>query len=287
MIADLAYDNEFPPPLNVAEDSSAPEVAGSEWGVKQVIEDKTQLIQACRKAGLSTESDDLRMEAAGQPVRVLQYDATDGTVKCRVPDCIDLWFGLGALRDAHPDQKEEGGMTFQAKKRAMELQTELKQGRQTVTEALAAVSELQWRLSQGQEEKQKIQTKTNQLKKKIVALKRENVRLIDDTQRQDERLGVVGSSREDYEELVAKMDRENKKLKSELANIKVNVVRDKNPRRMEGNPRLAITSGEIGVDPQRREQSRERRPSPQRREERRPSPRDNAGPYNGRDRHRI
>jgi len=287
MIADLAYDNEFPPPLNVAEDSSAPEVAGSEWGVKQVIEDKTQLIQACRKAGLSTESDDLRMEAAGQPVRVLQYDATDGTVKCRVPDCIDLWFGLGALRDAGPDQREEGGMMLQAKKRAIELQTELKQGRQTVTEALAAVSELQWRLSKGQEEKQKIQTKTTQLKKKVVALKRENVRLIDDTQRQDERLGVVGSSREDYEELVAKMDRENQKLKSELANIKLNGARDKSPtRRMEGNPRLAITSGEIGVDPQRREQSGERRQARQPSRER-PPPRDNAGPYNGRDRHRI
>jgi len=286
MTADLAYDNEFHPPIDAAQDSRAPEVAGSEWCVNQVIEDKMELLRACRKAGLTTENDDLRMEAAGQPVRVLQYDANDGTVKCRVPDCIDLWFGLGALRDARPDQREEGGMMLQAKKRAIELQTELKQGRQTVTEALAAVSELQWRLSEGQEEKQTIHTKTNQLKKEIVALKRENIRLIDDTQRQEERLGVVGSSREDYEALVAKMERENQKLRSELANINVNGVRDKIPRRMEESPRLAITSGEIGVDPQRREQSRERRQALDRSRERQ-SPHDDAGRNNSRERHRI
>lgn len=98
-----------------------------------------------------------------------------------------------------------------------ELETELRVGRQTVTDALRAVSELEWRLLQEYEEQGKISLKFQNLKKKVVALTKENRRILDEVRLQAERFDVIQTSKNECEQLVATMEEENQRLKAELA----------------------------------------------------------------------
>eukprot|EP00928_Gymnodinium_smaydae_P027639 TRINITY_DN21307_c0_g1_i1.p1 TRINITY_DN21307_c0_g1~~TRINITY_DN21307_c0_g1_i1.p1 ORF type:complete len:1076 (+),score=167.63 TRINITY_DN21307_c0_g1_i1:57-3230(+) len=219
---------------NVAESeapASGPEITA--WSVRYVLEDHDALLAACREAGINAKNDVLRLQCAGMAVKIIEVDASDGTVKCRAPGVGDVWFGLGAItsqRKRRPsvssaqetvvEQAEEtspnGVGHEEFLRRKQELEADLQAGRQTVSEALAAVSELEWALLREQEEKEKLAQKFLVLKKKVAQLNHENVRLVDEVKKQDEKHERVGTSREEYYELARQMMDENQRLKDLL-----------------------------------------------------------------------
>mmetsp|Transcript_30013 Transcript_30013/g.69889 ORF Transcript_30013/g.69889 Transcript_30013/m.69889 type:complete len:1307 (-) Transcript_30013:114-4034(-) len=101
-------------------------------------------------------------------------------------------------------------------KRAAELGQELKVGKHTVTEAMKALQELQWRQWKEQEEKAKVAMKFQQLKKKVVSLTKEHRRMQDELRRLDERIAVVGTSKDEYMDLVHTLLDENSRLREKL-----------------------------------------------------------------------
>mmetsp|Transcript_60169 Transcript_60169/g.105411 ORF Transcript_60169/g.105411 Transcript_60169/m.105411 type:complete len:1208 (+) Transcript_60169:107-3730(+) len=219
-----------------------------EFSVKKVLNDEDAVLRACRAAGIGTENDQQRIDALDLPVRIVERDEHDNTVKCRVPGVGDIWFGLAALTHVRPQPGAQWAMPLEAQgnglthaasedtgispgtshsapgssddmlKKAGDLEAEIRTGRQVVSEALHAVSELEWRVVKESEEKSKIAAKFQLLKKKVVQLTRENRRLKEEERRQEERLNIVGTSRDEYLELVSTLLDENKRLKSKLAN---------------------------------------------------------------------
>jgi len=248
-----------------------------ECSIVQIRERWEDVLLACREAGISSDNDGLRVASAGKVVRVLQRDALDNTVLCKVPGVGEVWFAIGALLThanlppvtdapltsalksnnddlrqaltlgdvehvehwevAIPEERpllenyatslassstgtlgpgfrlgaEVSNQELQGK--AEGLAVELRAGRQTVTEALAAVSDLQWRLLQEHEEKGKAVAKFQLLRQKVLALTKENRRLLDESYLQDERINTVAASKDEYFNTVHTMMDENKALK--------------------------------------------------------------------------
>eukprot|EP00747_Dinoflagellata_sp_TGD_P092286 gnl/TRDRNA2_/TRDRNA2_165359_c1_seq2.p1 gnl/TRDRNA2_/TRDRNA2_165359_c1~~gnl/TRDRNA2_/TRDRNA2_165359_c1_seq2.p1 ORF type:complete len:221 (+),score=47.47 gnl/TRDRNA2_/TRDRNA2_165359_c1_seq2:26-664(+) len=87
-------------------------------------------------------------------------------------------------------------------KRSAELEGELRAGRHSVSEALSAVSELEYKLLKGHEAKMKTMRKFQLLKKKVALLRAENLRMMNEAARQDERLGAIENSRVEYHEKI-------------------------------------------------------------------------------------
>lgn len=256
------------------------------WRVYAVRHDREAVFKECRACGIGATNDEKRLSALGCWARALQVDSTDGTVKCRIPEVGDVWFPARAL--AHTDVEapehrsqslagedvrgnggtgssgnsfEPGpgvsnisGMAYEEfAKRAQELEADLCSGRTTVSEALAAVSELEWRLLREHEEKNKVSTKFQLLKKKVVGLTRENRRLLEEARKQEERIGTVGSSKEEYFELLRNMVEENTKLKAKLQELASKQTLDFPDALADSPPKLAIMDGRPS-----RESSRDR-----------------------------
>merc|ERR1712137_1264927 len=103
------------------------------------------------------------MASAGRVCRILDRDVQAKMVRCRVPQVGDIWFAITALTHVRPnavkrkvpaDTHSEGsedcdeyedadGENYnEVKKRVDDMEKELRSARQTVAEALMAVSEL-------------------------------------------------------------------------------------------------------------------------------------------------
>ncbi len=83
-------------------------------GNAELLADEHYVIDACRKAGIDSQNDDLRRAAVGRVVKVLERDDWDGTVRCQVPGVGLVWFAMGCFAargkdDAH--RIEEGSTT--------------------------------------------------------------------------------------------------------------------------------------------------------------------------------
>jgi len=248
----------------------------SEWSVKQILEDEATVLEACRAAHIGHENDSLRRNSLGRMVRVLQVDASDSSVKCRVPGVGDVWFGLGALTHVRPltmaptsapkplrssadsdgwgqtgaiaashgGEGESGarfierggapalgkrhspgnsssaGLTQEGyQRKANDLEADLQVGRQSVTEALAAVEELERRLLREQREKAKLDEKMQLLKQQVASMGRDSVKLMKEAKRQEERHSVIESSRKEYYELVQMMSAKGQDLRAQLREI--------------------------------------------------------------------
>jgi hypothetical protein len=89
-----------------------------EWGLKQVLQDRSLILKACRVAELDTADDTLRVRSAGRTVEVLQVDLSRGTAQCRVPAIGDIWFGLGALSHVKSAKRVKARGLEEARQRA-------------------------------------------------------------------------------------------------------------------------------------------------------------------------
>eukprot|EP00746_Dinoflagellata_sp_MGD_P145113 gnl/MRDRNA2_/MRDRNA2_77764_c0_seq1.p1 gnl/MRDRNA2_/MRDRNA2_77764_c0~~gnl/MRDRNA2_/MRDRNA2_77764_c0_seq1.p1 ORF type:complete len:1096 (+),score=233.83 gnl/MRDRNA2_/MRDRNA2_77764_c0_seq1:65-3352(+) len=193
-----------------------------------ILDDVDKVLKACRDAGIGVENDALRRATCGTEVQVLEKDAHDNTVKIRVPGVGDLWYGFQALgpvpdENAHGSSSTLGSETVNAQqesaaleRRIQELEGDLRAGRQTVSEALMAVSELEWRLHQTHEARRQVKGKFELLKKKMVVLHKENKRLQESISEMEQKIEAVSGSKNEYFELVRKMVDENQELKLKI-----------------------------------------------------------------------
>lgn len=249
----------------------------------QVLEDPEQLLFECRKCGIGPEYDRMRIDSVGRWVHVMRTDESDQTLKCRVPEVGEIWFGrgclrtpesLGALKDwefsgaggagsrrsltpakylspqdptapqslaplqnatgsdavALPDSSLEAGapdfpgsaasMQLQTKSAAVlagkvkALETELSQGRETIGEALFAMSEMQWRVHSAQEENDSLKEKIETMKRKAKVHAREARELQESSREQEVKVKELDKAREEYMSLVRKLMDERETLKS-------------------------------------------------------------------------
>jgi len=216
-----------------------------EFSVKRVLESEMAVVRACRTCGISPENDEMRSQALGKVARVMAKDPRDNTVKCRVQNVGDMWFGIAALSQLRPkavpveDPKErrrrsedgsQGSLSgisissetdgkaraAEALKKIYELEIERRIGQQTVTEAINAVSELKWQQVKEKTDKSKLHQKILGLRKKLVSRAREHRRLGQEAARQEERLGVLTQSRDEYMDLVTNLESEKKKLQERM-----------------------------------------------------------------------
>jgi len=223
-----------------------------DFSVKRVLQDEAAVVRACRVCAIGAENDEQRARSLGEAVRILQKDARDNTVKCRVPGIGDIWFGLGALSQLRPlaiadadyseargkkdrfrettydtDRESHSGMSVSSEtdgkqhaeevlKRIYEMEIERRIGQQTVTEAINAVSELKWQQVKEKTDKSKLHQKILGLRKKLVSRAREHRRLSQEASRQEERLGILTQSRDEYMDLVSNLGKEKKKLEDRL-----------------------------------------------------------------------
>mmetsp|Transcript_38886 Transcript_38886/g.91562 ORF Transcript_38886/g.91562 Transcript_38886/m.91562 type:complete len:1329 (+) Transcript_38886:201-4187(+) len=203
------------------------------WSFVKILDHEEAVLNSCRLAGIGTEHDAKRLECLGEIARCIQQDPRDNTVKCRFNEgqlSVDVWMPLGALTVLKPYKKVKTTVEekiFGPKKvvppeianKIQELQQEVAVGKNTVTEAMKALSELQWRNMKEQEEKTRIVSKFKMLHKKTRALTKEHTKLQEELRRQDDRLSVVAASKDEYLDLVHNMVDENQRLKEKLAGI--------------------------------------------------------------------
>lgn len=223
--------------------------------VRVVLEDEDTVLAACRDAGIGPENDRNRIRALGKPVRLMQKDVRDSTVKCRVPGIGDIWFGVGALGQLRP--REPGEVVKDALvekvedkrtsvdtaehdsnynmsiassevgesdkqtllRRAHELEKDKFMAQQTVHEAINGVSELRWQQVKEKTDRSKLHAKVQGLKKKCISRARELRRLKQESVRQQERLDIVKTSRDEYMELVQNLRAEQFRWRERLARL--------------------------------------------------------------------
>merc|ERR1712054_313033 len=75
--------------------------------IKYIIDDEELVLAECRGRGITDEKDDLRKEALGKAIRVIEADYDDETVLCRVPASGDIWFALECLAHLRPKPAED------------------------------------------------------------------------------------------------------------------------------------------------------------------------------------
>jgi uncharacterized coiled-coil protein SlyX len=121
--------------------------------------------------------------------------------------------------EVEPDPDQTAPMDDYAKEnlpqRIRGMESELALGKRTVHEALKAVNELETRLMKEHQQNAKVTDKFVDLKKKVVALTREERRLTDATAKQEERVMRVERSRDEYHRLYHNllMDQDRLRLK--------------------------------------------------------------------------
>lgn len=208
--------------------------------IKFIYGDKEDVLQMCRKAGLSEDNDDLRIEALSKSARVLDKDHDAGTVLCRIPAVGDLWFPLTALAHSRPKppddmehhyfgqyghhlSMEEAMLTefdmedliehkssesidrakdTEAMRKIHDLESELRVGRMTVQEAREAGAELQGHLAEEQKACLLEARKLHILKEKVAVQMRERERLHEELGYQERRIDMVAGAKDDYRHML-------------------------------------------------------------------------------------
>lgn len=149
-----------------------------EGGQAEVLGDERLVMEACRRAGIDTQSDELRRAAIGRVVNVIDRDDRDGTCRVQVPGVGFVWLAVAAFaarpRDPHIGSQGDAPDSAATAERAEELNRELEVGNQTVAEAMEAVKELQERLQKTRDDKVKRVQRFHELRQKAVALSKEN-----------------------------------------------------------------------------------------------------------------
>jgi len=191
----------------------------------QVLSDEAVVINACREAGLDVSSNLLRRTAVGKMVKVIERDDRQGIARCHVPNYGELWFAFGALGIKVKDEPVESttvsdrsGLTDV--ERVHELEQELLVGRETVAEALQAVTELHSRLQRTRAEKRSGMDKFGQLRQKAMLLSKENRAQREMFQQGQVNLRVLTGQRDEHFERVRNLMQENQELKEALDQAK-------------------------------------------------------------------
>lgn len=223
--------------------------------IKYILEDEELVLAECRSRGITDEKDDLRREALGKAVRVLETDERDMTVLCRVPATGDIWFALECLAHLRPKPPDDmdhhyygqyqshlsheetalalveqsgveamhvsyeehyKGLHSEALRKLHDLESELRVGRTTMAEAKDAAKELQFQLKEEEAARLKYAQKLESLRKKVAARLREQKQLMETVRHQEERVAMVSKSRDEYLELVTHMFDKKHQLKDKL-----------------------------------------------------------------------
>jgi hypothetical protein len=223
--------------------------------VKCILNNKEEVLKACRDKDLKADKDDLRIQCLGRSLRVVEADHRDNTVMCRVPAVGDVWFPINALAHLRPKPSEdmahhyhgrygkhlsaqEGALATihgheygakpkttvdfadtshaEALRKLHDLESELRVGRQTVMEAQDAMNELQRELKQEEDARLKLAQKLTSLRKKVAARTKEQHHLRDTLKHQDERREFVSKSKNEYLGMVHSLFDKKKQLKEKL-----------------------------------------------------------------------
>jgi len=264
-IAELAKKTDLPlSPLQSIDEAEA-------YEEMHVLDDQEAVLYACRECGIDTKNDEVRLRCLGRLCRALAVDRGDNTVRVLVFGVGEVWMGVSALgklqvsdlatekEDNHDSSKKakpeevqsffkwgaapwnRAGVPMQADvdNRIKELQAELKMGKQTTCEAVAAIAELERRLLQEHDERAKLATKFATLKRNVIALTRDNKRMSAEVVELEHRfrsVGEAGATRDEYMELVRTMVEENSRLKSALTGA-------------EGSVRVGVAGSGYGTKP--------------------------------------
>eukprot|EP00746_Dinoflagellata_sp_MGD_P162963 gnl/MRDRNA2_/MRDRNA2_90744_c0_seq1.p1 gnl/MRDRNA2_/MRDRNA2_90744_c0~~gnl/MRDRNA2_/MRDRNA2_90744_c0_seq1.p1 ORF type:complete len:1192 (-),score=272.92 gnl/MRDRNA2_/MRDRNA2_90744_c0_seq1:74-3649(-) len=202
-----------------------------------VLESSSEVLKACHQAGINTQNDHMREQAIGLAVEVLDKDGHDDTCKCRVPGVGDLWFSIKALAQAKDDQEmvkkqfaetlrkqgredgeedEELPDIEELEREVEDLEAELASGKSTMSEAMMAVSELEYRLHQAHEERHDGTRSFKAMKQRLQAVQKESKELRGKIQETEQKIHTVSASRNEYFDLVRKMVEDNTDLKTKI-----------------------------------------------------------------------
>lgn len=202
------------PPNFVLGGQRVPDVA--EGYQAEVLANTELVMDACRRAGLDTKTDELRAAAVGRTVNVIERDDRDGTCRVHVPGVGLVWLAIAAF-EARPRGPEitTSDAAKDSSEREQELRRELKMGRETVAEAMEAVKELQERVRVSREDKAKRVKRFQDLRHKAVALSKENLaqkqRLAQDTAK----LRKTTVERDKFFDLAKALVEENQELEAQ------------------------------------------------------------------------
>jgi len=189
----------------------------------KVIDDMATVLQSCRDTGLSSKQDFLRRAAVGKAVQVVERDDLAGTVKCKVPGhAVAVWLGLGAFGISMDDPT--GAQKASEAQQVLELEQELAIGKETVEEALQAVTDLHVRLQRTRAEKDSAAQKFATLKDKATKLSKENRSCRDRFQQGQHDLKLLTIQRDEHFERVKALMEENREVKLAIEEAKARVA---------------------------------------------------------------
>jgi len=200
-----------------------PELVEGTW--HQLLTDESAVINACREAGLDAGVNLMRRTAVGKMVKVLERDDRQGIVRCHLPNAGEIWFAFAAFGIKIKDEVAESTTVSDRSaltdaERIQELEQELLVGRETVAEALQAVTDLHGRLQRTRAEKRSAMDKFSQLRQKAMLLSKENRAQREQFQQGQVNLKVLTTQRDEHFERVKALMEENREVKMAIEEAK-------------------------------------------------------------------